>query len=81
MAFSMQEGRFSRLHPEILGDLVISLETASRQAKRYRHSLDDELALLIVHGILHLLGYDHIKKKDKEKMQKMEKEILAGIIK
>ena len=76
LAFSMQEGRFPNVHPEILGDLVISVETASHQAKRYKHSLDKEIALLIVHGILHLLGYDHVKKKDKEKMRKEEKKIL-----
>ncbi len=79
LAFSMHEGRFPKVHPEILGDVVISLETASRQAKRYKHSLDKEIALLVVHGILHLLDYDHLKKKDKEKMRKREKQILAVI--
>ncbi|MBA7648280.1 Endoribonuclease YbeY [subsurface metagenome] len=79
LAFSMHEGRFPKVHPEILGDVVISLETASHQAKRYRHSLNKEIALLVVHGILHLLGYDHLKKKDKELMRKREKQILAII--
>lgn len=79
LAFSMQEGRFSKVHPEILGDVLISLETASRQAKSYGHSLDKEIALLVAHGILHLLGYDHLKKKDKELMRKKEKEILAVV--
>jgi probable rRNA maturation factor len=79
LAFSMHEGRFSKVHPEILGDVVISLETASRQAKRYRYSLNKEVAHLIIHGILHLLGYDHLKKKDKEKMRKKEKEILKSL--
>jgi len=62
-----------------LGDVVISLETASRQAKRFRHSLDEEIVLLVVHGILHLLGYDHRKKKDKELMRKKERQILKVI--
>ncbi len=79
LAFSMHEGRFPKVHPEILGDVVISLETASRQAKRYKHSLDKEIALLVVHGILHLLDYDHLKKKDEELMRKKEKQILAVI--
>jgi len=79
LAFSMHEGRFPKVHSEILGDVVISLETASRQTKRYRHSLNKEIALLVVHGILHLLGYDHLKKKDKEKMRKKEQQILAVI--
>lgn len=80
LAFSMHEGPFSRVHPEVLGDVVISLETASRQAKRYRHSLNKEIALLVVHGILHLLGYDHLKKDDKELMRRKEKEILKSLI-
>ena len=79
LAFSMHEGKFSKVHPEVLGDVVISLETASRQAKRYGHSLDKEIALLVVHGILHLLGYDHLKKKDKEKMREKKKQILKSL--
>lgn len=42
-----------------LGDVVISAETARRNARRYRHSLEEEVKLLMVHGVLHLLGYDH----------------------
>ena len=80
LAFSMFEGRFSKVHPEILGDVVISLETASRQARRFRHSLDEEIALLVVHGILHLLGHDHLKKKDKELMRRKEKQILSEVL-
>ncbi len=79
LAFSMHEGPFPRVHPEILGDVVISLEAASRQAKRFCHSLNKEVALLVIHGILHLLGYDHQKKKDREKMRRKEKEILEVI--
>ncbi|MBU4561638.1 rRNA maturation RNase YbeY [bacterium] len=79
LAFSMHGGRFPKVHPEILGDVVISLETASRQAKRFRHSLDEEIVLLVVHGILHLLGYDHLKNKDKELMRRKEKQILRVI--
>ena len=75
----MHEGKFSKVHPEVLGDVVISLETASRQAKRFRHSLNKETILLVIHGILHLLGYDHLKKKDKELMRKKKKEILKSL--
>jgi len=45
--------------PQLLGDLVISLPTASRQAKERSYGLRDELRILMVHGVLHLLGYDH----------------------
>ncbi|MFQ5671362.1 MAG: rRNA maturation RNase YbeY [Acidobacteriota bacterium] len=41
------------------GDLVISVETARRQCRRHRHSLDQEIRILLIHGFLHLMGYDH----------------------
>lgn len=60
-----------------LGDLVISLETAKRQAVKYKHSLNKELERLIVHGILHLLGYDHEKvtKNEAERMRRKERKL------
>jgi probable rRNA maturation factor len=45
--------------PELAGDLAISLETAARQAKQYGHSLRDEVRVLLLHGVLHLAGFDH----------------------
>lgn len=59
LAFPMKEGEFSSLHPDVLGDLVISVETARRQSNR--SGLDDMemVTLLMIHGILHLLGYEH----------------------
>jgi len=59
LAFAMREGEDKHLHPDILGDVVISTETAQREAQQRGVSLDEEMALLLVHGILHLLGYDH----------------------
>ncbi len=60
LAFAMQEGEDNNhLNANILGDVVISLETAERQAKDETHSLEEEVAYLAVHGVLHLLGYDH----------------------
>jgi probable rRNA maturation factor len=60
LAFAMQEGEDNNdLNANILGDVVISLETAERQAKEETHSLEEEVAFLTVHGVLHLLGYDH----------------------
>jgi probable rRNA maturation factor len=47
------------IQPSLLGDVVISVETAARQAQRRGHSLREELQVLLIHGILHLLGYDH----------------------
>lgn len=45
--------------PAYLGDIAISMERCAAQAERYGHPLEDELALLVIHGVLHLLGYDH----------------------
>lgn len=59
-----------------LGEIYISLEKAKEQAKEYGHSEQREICYLIVHGLLHLLGYDHINKTDKEKMRSLEEEIL-----
>src|SRR5262249_27495166 len=58
---------------ELLGDVVISVETAARQAEQHGVSLDDELALLTVHGILHLLGYDDTTEEGAEEMRKKER--------
>lgn len=63
----------------LLGDIIISGEKAIEQAKEYRHSWERELAFLFVHGLLHLLGYDHLEKKDEEIMCKMQEEILAEL--
>ncbi|MBC6477208.1 MAG: rRNA maturation RNase YbeY [Hormoscilla sp. GM7CHS1pb] len=60
--------QYNELHPVILGDIVISVETAARQAQQQRHSLSYELAWLAAHGFLHLLGWDH---PDEEHLTRM----------
>ncbi len=79
LAFAMQEGEFGTIQPQLLGDVVISVETAKIQAINMGHSLDKELIILLIHGILHLAGYDHTKKEDAIKMHAMEKTILSYI--
>ena len=64
---------------EFLGDLVISYPTAKKNSKRYKTTIKREIQRLIIHGILHLLGYDHKKKKDRDIMRGKEKEITANI--
>jgi probable rRNA maturation factor len=59
LSFSLVEGDFSEHRGGLLGDVVISVETAARQAAERRRGLDDELARLLVHGLLHLVGHDH----------------------
>ena len=60
----------------ILGDMVLSLERALEQSKEYGHSYEREVSYLVVHSILHLLGYDHMVEDEKVKMRKREEEIL-----
>jgi len=70
----------SRLTPDMLGDVVISVPTAWRQAKEAGRSLDEELAWLLVHGILHLCGYDHERsEKEARRMHRRERMILRSI--
>ncbi len=58
LAFSQREGEFKKISPGLLGDIVISLPQAKIQARALGHSFKEEMAVLIIHGILHLLGYD-----------------------
>jgi probable rRNA maturation factor len=62
--------------PVILGDVVICPTVAARQAPEHDTSFDDELALLVVHGILHLLNYDHAEEREAETMRRRERELL-----
>lgn len=63
----------------LLGDIVISVETAQRQATELGHSLLYELTLLSIHGFLHLLGFDHDYEKKNDKMKSLEKEIINSV--
>lgn len=76
----MQEGEFSGLNPRLLGDVVISAERAQIQARRLKHTLREELGLLTIHGLLHLLGYNDITFNGRKKMEEKEKAILKSII-
>jgi probable rRNA maturation factor len=75
LSFPMREGPFRSLSPTLLGDVIISAETADRQAKSAGRSLRDELAALLVHGILHLLGYDHHTPSQAKRMRQLERRL------
>jgi len=77
ISFPLQEGEFSGINPDMLGDIVISVETASRDAYKGNLSFDEEILFLIIHGLLHLRGYNHenASKADAMKMKKKEKEL------
>ncbi len=64
---------------EILGDIIVSIEKVKEQAEEYGHSFERELAYLITHGCLHLLGYDHMIDEEKEVMRKHEEMVLEKL--
>lgn len=68
LSFAMREGEGGALHPELLGDIVISVETAARQAAEAGRTLDEELLHLAVHGLAHLVGYDHATSDEERRM-------------
>ncbi len=76
LAFAMREGIDNDLNREILGDVVVSLPRAEEQAGMYCHSLEVEMSLLISHGVLHLLGYEHEQRDDLLVMQQKQRDIL-----
>ncbi len=67
------------IYEDILGDIIISIEKVMEQAKQYGHSFERELSYMIVHGFYHLMGYDHIEKKDKEIMRPKEEKVLNSL--
>jgi rRNA maturation RNase YbeY len=81
LAFPMREGEFSTLHPHLLGDLVISVETVRRQMKRFGLDELKMVILLMIHGILHLLGYEHEgTKKGAREMSVKQKDLFHSVI-
>lgn len=70
------------MEEDVLGDIVISLEKAQSQREEYGHSLEREVGFLVVHGMYHLLGYDHLTPEERDIMRAKEEEILqqAGLV-
>ena len=80
IAFPMQEGQFSEIAPNLLGDVVISAETAQQEARNAGLSMEERLNQLLIHGTLHLLGYDHVKTvSEARRMEKKTNELLKII--
>ncbi|HEU4319983.1 MAG TPA: rRNA maturation RNase YbeY [Acidimicrobiia bacterium] len=65
--------------PLLLGDVVIAPAYVRRQAEQYGVTFDDEMALMVTHGILHLLGYDHVEEDEAERMESRERTLLAKV--
>ena len=79
LSFSMKEGEQLGSNPELLGDVIISVETAVNQAKTARITPLAEVTSLLIHGVLHLLGYEHHTSKDEKKMHKEAQRIAQAI--
>ncbi|MDQ3940951.1 MAG: rRNA maturation RNase YbeY [Actinomycetota bacterium] len=79
LAFPMMEEDEEEIEgPQILGDVVVCAQVAQDNAAKAGHSLAEELDLLVVHGTLHLLGYDHQGDDDRAEMEGRQREILAS---
>ncbi len=80
LSFPQNEGEDCGPNPFLLGDVVISAETAKKQAREHRLSFEQELILLLIHGILHLLGYDHERsKKDEQRMRRKTRDLFQTV--
>ena len=80
LAFPMQEGQFADITPGLLGDVVISCETAQQEADKAKISLDERMSQLLIHGILHLTGFDHeASQRDAQKMEDKSLELLRKL--
>ena len=66
-------------NPEVLGDVIISIEKVKEQAEEYGHGFERELAYMVVHGFYHLMGYDHMIEEDKVLMREKEENVLEKL--
>lgn len=64
--------------PRVLGDIIVSLDRARAQAEEYGHTFERELGFLVIHGLLHLLGYDHATKQEEQVMFGLQENILSS---
>ena len=79
LSFAQREGDFANKNDPLLGDVIVSFETTRRQSVEHNQTTTQELELLLTHGILHLLGYDHIENDDAIVMEERERIILETI--
>jgi probable rRNA maturation factor len=81
IAFPMQEGEFSDINEEMLGDVMISLDTCQREAQLAQISIQQRFDELLIHGILHLFGYDHVSSEEEAVIMEKKSNELLEIIK
>ena len=76
ITFALEDDKTFNPEERVLGDIYISIDKAISQSEEYGHSLKREISFLAVHGLLHLLGYDHMEKDEEEIMFNLQEEIL-----
>jgi probable rRNA maturation factor len=79
LSFSLLEGEGRAFRGPLLGDVVISVETAARQAREGARTLEDEMLRLSIHGVLHLIGYDHVRAADARRMRALERRLFREL--
>ncbi len=79
LSFSLVLGECARHRGRLLGDVVIGIETAARQASQRHRGLDDEVTRLLIHGVLHLLGYEHEGASDARRMRAEERRVRRAV--
>ncbi len=79
LSYSLVEGAHATHRAELLGDVVIAIGVAARQAREIGHSLNDELLRLLIHGVLHLLGHDHEVAREAKRMQARERALWKAV--
>ncbi len=80
LSFAMKEGEPIHGEPELLGDIIISIDTAEKQAPEIGHNITEEVTSLLVHGLLHLIGYDHQEKNEEKEMTELAHRITSAIL-
>ena len=80
IAFPMQAGEFSNLTPHLLGDVVISMDTCAREAGQAGISMETRFDQLLIHGILHLLGYDHVHSESEARIMEAKSNELLTLL-
>jgi probable rRNA maturation factor len=79
LSFSLLDGAHAEHRGALLGDVVVSLDTAAVQARRARRSLDDEVLRLVIHGALHLVGHDHERADEARRMRAEERRLWKAL--
>ena len=78
ISFALEDNKTIELDHRLLGDIYICIDKAREQASEYNHSFKRELSFLTIHGLLHLLGYDHMEENEEKVMFQKQEEILSS---